>query len=511
MSKTDSRSELNLRGPMALYSVALFAIVLLRNAWLCDDAYIVLRVVDNFVNGLGLIWNPGERVQAFTNPLWTFLVSGIYFFSHEAFYTVIVLSAVVSLSAVSLFAFRIAGSTATAVLGILVLTMSKAFIDFSSSGLENPITHLLLACFFLLYFQPELDRKRLILVSLISGLGVLNRMDTILLFAPPLVAALMNFPKGGSDRLTAFGVFVLGFVPFIFWECFSLLYYGFPFPNTAYAKLDTGIGALDLVRQGLQYFLNSLALDPLTVVAIAVGGVLPFITKDKKSRPASVGIILYLLYILSIGGDFMSGRFFSAPLFCAVIILSQYRIKSRSAVAATAVAVTLLGMFRPNLWSMISKSDSGRTNTIDDKGIADERQVYSKWSSLAQGRPSTNESGHPWAVEGRFARLYGPRVVTRNAIGLFGYFAGPTVHVVDENGIADPLLARMPTISDRGWRIGHFRRSIPEGYLESLEARKNLIVDKTLARYYDRLSIITKGEIFDSQRLGEVWNMNLGL
>ena len=48
-----------------------FAWVLLRTAWLCDDAYISFRVVENAVSGHGLRWNVADRVQVFTHPLWS--------------------------------------------------------------------------------------------------------------------------------------------------------------------------------------------------------------------------------------------------------------------------------------------------------------------------------------------------------------------------------------------------------------------------------------------------------
>jgi arabinofuranosyltransferase len=47
-------------------------------AWLCDDAYITFRTVDNFIHGYGLTWNVAERVQAYTHPLWMLLLSGVY-------------------------------------------------------------------------------------------------------------------------------------------------------------------------------------------------------------------------------------------------------------------------------------------------------------------------------------------------------------------------------------------------------------------------------------------------
>src|SRR5437763_7435248 len=50
-------------------SIAFLVTVLIRTAWIADDAAIELRVVENFVAGLGLRWNIAERVQAYTDPL----------------------------------------------------------------------------------------------------------------------------------------------------------------------------------------------------------------------------------------------------------------------------------------------------------------------------------------------------------------------------------------------------------------------------------------------------------
>lgn len=139
--------------------IMIFAIVVLRNAWVSDDAYITFRTVNNFVNGYGLTWNVGERVQAYTHPLWMFMVSALYFFTHEAYYTSIFLSLLLSLAAVLIFALKIANSRTIAILGILVLTGSKAFIDYSTSGLENPLNHLILALFSL-YISKANQTKR---------------------------------------------------------------------------------------------------------------------------------------------------------------------------------------------------------------------------------------------------------------------------------------------------------------------------------------------------------------
>ena len=47
--------------------LSLFAIVLVRTAWIGDDAYITFRTIDNFVHGYGLRWNVAEREQLESN------------------------------------------------------------------------------------------------------------------------------------------------------------------------------------------------------------------------------------------------------------------------------------------------------------------------------------------------------------------------------------------------------------------------------------------------------------
>ena len=70
----------------------IFTYVFLANAWIGDDAYITFRVVDNFVHGYGLTFNPDERVQAYTHPLWMLLLSAAYAITSDLFYTTLAIS-----------------------------------------------------------------------------------------------------------------------------------------------------------------------------------------------------------------------------------------------------------------------------------------------------------------------------------------------------------------------------------------------------------------------------------
>ncbi len=49
--------------------IALYALVVLQNTWLHEDAFITYRSVDNLINGYGQTWNISERVQTYTHSL----------------------------------------------------------------------------------------------------------------------------------------------------------------------------------------------------------------------------------------------------------------------------------------------------------------------------------------------------------------------------------------------------------------------------------------------------------
>jgi arabinofuranosyltransferase len=486
--------------------ILLFLVVVLRSAWLCDDAYITFRTVDNFINGYGLTWNPVERVQAYTHPLWMFLIAVFYFFTREIYYTSIILSLTISLVAVILFAFRVAPSLVMALLGLAILTASKAFVDYSTSGLENPLTHLLWVIFLLIYLRSEVNLKAVFLLSFIAGLATLNRMDTLLLYLPALVYVLVKF-----GRLKGVYALILGFLPFILWELFSLFYYGFPFPNTAYAKLNVGISGWELAERGLQYLMDSLTMDPLTLLIIAVGMLIPFISREWRVTPIVAGMALYLLYIIRIGGDFMSGRYLTVLLLGAVILLADNRFVARKTVWVPAfIVVILVGLVAPHS-PVLSGSDYGLNHeTLDAAVVEDERAHYyhaSGFFSSAKGKASLD---HSWADKGKEARLNGPSVVVKGAIGYFSYYAGPDVYVVNIYALGDPLLARLPPKFRKRWVIGHFSRAIPDGYLETLESGHNVIRDENLASYYDQLALIVRGKLLDVDRLVTIWDLNLG-
>jgi arabinofuranosyltransferase len=302
-------------------------------------------------------------------------------------------------------------------------------------------------------------------------------------------------------------------VPLILWELFSLFYYGFPFPNTAYAKLNVNIDKIVLMRQGSHYFLNSLRMDPITLIMIGMAILGVFLLKRTRQIPMAVGITLYLVYLLYIGGDFMSGRYFSLLFLIAVIMLSKIELAGYKFLLA-GVMVCILGAL-PFLFTIERRPTYGdnRENNLvffDDYKIADERLVYAERTGLMAGingsAPKFVYAGGDWqSIPNPTSEvgLYG-------ALGIKAYRAGPDVHAIDRNGLADPLMARLPLIDTEKWRIGHFHHRIPEGYLETLETGTNRIIDPDIASYYDKLSFVIKGPLWSWDRISEIWRLNTG-
>jgi arabinofuranosyltransferase len=203
-----------------------YVVILLRNAWLCEDAFITYRVADNWTNGYGMRWNTVERVQVYTHPLWMILVAALHYVAGDVYFAAMVLSLVCSGVAVWLLLSRAMTSTAQRVVAIALVTFSKAFVDFSTSGLENPLSHLLLVLFFLEYLRPD-GRRSFRRMIRWTGLLLVTRMDLVWLLLPALAHVSW---KGKTWRRRHWRAW-LGPWPFFGWELFSLLYYGFLFPT----------------------------------------------------------------------------------------------------------------------------------------------------------------------------------------------------------------------------------------------------------------------------------------
>jgi len=481
-------------------ALIVLALAVLRTAWLCDDAFITLRTVDNWVHGFGLRWNVDERAQAYTHPLWMLLMAACYAITREPLYTLELLSSAVALGAVALLLFGRERPAIDRVWIVALLVFSKTFLSYATSGLESPLLFLLLARFLVVYLRAEDPSQRLGELALLAGLALLTRFDALWLFAPPLAAAAW---RAGARR--AWKPLALGALPVVTWELFAIFYYGWPLPNTAYAKLSTGVPLGRLLREALHYTHNFMMWDCLSLAVILLGAWAPLLERNRRAMAVSAGIALHVAYVMRVGGDFMCGRFFAAPLFAAIATL--YLIDTRlSPRLRPLIALPLAGLLSTAPGSHWSWMRGGPAH-FHEHGVTDERALYYPLTGLLADRPA---DGGRFMQLGLGMKARGDKMVIENMIGMIGYYAGPAVHIIDNDALAEPLLSHAPVMQPLLVRIGHYERGVPPGYRETVESGVNQLKNPSLALYYDKLLVVIRGPLFAPGRLGEILRFNLG-
>lgn len=489
----------------------LFTYVFLANSWMGDDAYITFRAAWNLVHGYGFTFNPDERVQAFTNPLWGLVVSCAYFVTREFFFTVTALSWALDLAA-GIVLLRRARSWPVAALTVAWLLSSKALVDYSSSGLEYPLSYLLIALFYTRYLRrqpagPPASDRELAWYIAVASLAFVNRADSILLVAFPIGEMLWRSLRSRGWR-TARPVLGAG-APALLWLLFATFYYGFPLPNTYYAKVANGIPAFLQRAQGVAYLLNSIRFDPITIGTIALA-VLLGARQPGAGRWAACSAALSVAYSVSVGGDFMGGRFFALPFLVAVAVIVP--TLPAALTRPTAVGLVLYNLIVPVAPIKTVPGHQAAWPWRTQNGIKDEMGITHPESNLLAFAPFHSLPDTPFAREGLSFASSDRRVSVYCCIGMYGLYAGPTKHVIDNNALSDPLLARLPVsplVFFDFW-ASHYFRDLPEGYLESNERDQNLLTDPLLHAYYDRLRNVTRGSLWRWSRVKDIWELNAG-
>jgi arabinofuranosyltransferase len=508
-----------------IFCAAAFVIVFSR-AWVTEDAYITFRVVDNFIHGYGLRWNIDERVQVYTHPLWMLLHLPFAFIFSNIYLISIGLSLVTGLAAVVVLCRVIPLSLIQqAFLIILPLTVSCTFNDFVICGLENPLSFLLLACLLREWFRnpPQFRYYRFLLLS---SLLVLTRFDQLIIILP--IVVWESWQRRRNIRLQEL---LLAISPLLLWCVFCLCYYGFILPNTKYAKLNTGIAEMELLRHGIHYIVQFFYYDFVGFLLIAGALFLGFCRKETfdritrgqdvprlKIRLLCAGMLLQVLYTMHIGGDMMAGRFMANMIIISIVILAHW-LKDLEVRQLSWVPVGLLlamGL-HANILAPRMPYASFKGTPYKDV-IISERAFYHNTNTLFPhfGDSFVNvrtEATHGWVKKGIQLRESGTadKVLLAKNIGMFGYYAGPEYTIIDILGLSDPLIARLPLIMPGRWRAGHYNRPVPKGYLEARKTGDTSLMDPDLAFYYEKLRLVTSGDMWDTERLATVIGFQLGL
>ncbi|KRQ29998.1 hypothetical protein AOT83_11200 [Mycobacteroides sp. H001] len=376
-----------------------------QRRWIADDGLIVLRTVRNLLAGNGPVFNKGERVEANTSTVWTYLtyLGGWAGGGIRLEYVALALSLVLSLVGVALailgtarlYAPLLAGRAAVMVpAGMLVYIAIPPARDFATSGLENGLVLAYLGGLWLMMViwaqavrapvtldrrggphQPVdprivhagrkdqkdvLSRRFTIGLAFMAGLSVLIRPELALVGGGFLVMMLIA-ARGFTSRV--YIVAAGGALP-VLYQIFRMGYYGLLVPSTAIAKDASG----SKWGQGFVYLqnMNSPYLIWVPAVLLIALGVAAYQARRGQwwvrqvaapgygwlarlvQNPTAVVIFMLAsgfiqgLYWIRQGGDFMHARVLLTPVFCMLLPIAVVPLAAPDSAAFTPKQARLL-------------------------------------------------------------------------------------------------------------------------------------------------------------------------
>ncbi len=283
-----------------------------------DDAYITYRVADQSARGQGLVYNVGERVEASSCFLFTVLLSlGQRAWNANPVRLALLLNTLALLAALAA-ACRVADPpdrTGAPQIPWLLLAfggLHPAMVIYLFSGMETVFFSALL----FLGFAALVGHLERGWSAMLAGLAIGLAADVRLEAVPfGILAALQVLTLGEPRRCWRHAAaLLLGlaiiFLPALAWRW---SFYGYPFPNTYYAKV--GGLHLRLLARGAIYSLLWLVLNWPAVLALALSWPShPRTTTLGRRQLLSLSWLgAYLAYNVYVGGDYFTYHRFFVP------------------------------------------------------------------------------------------------------------------------------------------------------------------------------------------------------
>jgi arabinofuranosyltransferase len=413
-----------------------------QRRWIADDGLIVLRTVRNLLAGNGPVFNQGERVEANTSVVWTYLVYAGSAVTRPLQLEYVALALALGLSLLGLamlmlgtgrlFAPSLMGRRAIMLpAGALVYIAVPPARDFATSGLESGLVMAYLGLlWWMMVCWSQAKRSRppgrvfIVALAFVAGCSVLVRPELALIGGLALI--MMLIVAQGWRRRTAI-VVAGGLLP-VGYQIFRMGYYGLLFPGTALAKDAAG----DKWSQGLIYLSNFNRPYALWVPAFLLTGlglVLWASVRRRNGRngasaspvaggplarivqtPAAVVVfilvsgLLQALYWIRQGGDFMHGRVLLVPLLCLLapvavvpVVFPEGTRLSREAGYWLAGGVSALWMAIAGwaLWAANSPGMGADATRVTYSGIVDERRFYAQATGHAHPLTAADYLDYP--------------------------------------------------------------------------------------------------------------------
>ena len=361
---TDKQSRLSetiLTGFLVFSSLGIFIYFLIQlSAYYNDDAYIVLRYAKNFLEGKGLVWNAGERVEGYSCFFWLMLISLLGYVKINLVLASKILGVLFAfLTFVLLFIF----DQQKRFIGALLLATNSCFALWALGGLETVPFGFFIFLGCCLFLKKKRAGVTLLSSGLVFSIAAMTRPEGILFFSVTVLFCLFEDKRITPQNLGNALLFIIGFfvcyLPYFVWR---LLYYGQLFPCTFYVKGGSNIFKLLFGARYTFHFLIMFAFPLLSMV---------FVKNWKRFFSDSTYLITlllgYFMYILVIGGDHMQGFRFYVPVLPLLYLFVQecfYAARfGRNSIPFNVLFIFIIGLnffvsYRSILWGPEAAIDS---------------------------------------------------------------------------------------------------------------------------------------------------------
>jgi hypothetical protein len=408
-----------------LFGLVLPAMLLAVNMWrvhafTVDDSYISFRYARNFARGLGLVYNEGERIEGYTNFLWTVLLGLGIKVGIDPNVLAKIMGAGAAFGSLGLtytLSNRLSPYRTLPCVATWLLASTVVFSGYAVFGLETVgFVFLILAgtLLFLRETEEGAPARAFPWSGVVFALAGLTRPE-----APMYLGILMLFL--GRRFFTRQNILrgLIFAAPLALHLLFRRSYYGAWVPNTLSAKTGNLDGQL---RAGLNY-VNNYFLHAGPVVFFALLGVgVAFARKRRDLLSVAVIGAAVLGYVVLVGGDWMKYFRFLAPFepFCFLLVCVGARRAVDRRDLATNIAVTLFALVQVG-------HRSGALRDAQADLLRNEKGFWDK----AAGGTATWLTQHTERGE--------------LAIGDIGYVGWVTDYpILDLLGLVDPVISKLP-------------------------------------------------------------------
>lgn len=292
----------------------------------CEDAYITYRFARNLAEGLGPVFNPGERVEGYSNFLWMTAIALAHAMGLSMVGFSRIVAALCSIGTIVLVWYiprRHFGLRGPATgLGPLLYILFLPFHFYTTCGLETSLYLFLIVLSIQMLLWAESRPVPCIAACFVLLLLALTRPEGVIFFilwSGYMIVRYLRKKEPIQPYLPGMCLFVICFGLFLLWR---MSYYGLLLPNTYYAK-----GSFPLpIRAALGFAVNTGFIGRYFYLLLLPATMIGFVSLSINKPLATIIIFLLGAFTFSVGlagWDWMPFFRYTLPAVPLLLIITQ--------------------------------------------------------------------------------------------------------------------------------------------------------------------------------------------